>query len=196
MIISRHRIEGLPLQTGDIICTSCGGEPVKSGDFWRLLGMLVPGAVDHVTVYVGPGGRCVESGPSGVVMFTVVGDRWEAGKMAKRRGRLVDTFYGVAYPLLDRQVSPEAEARIRREVAGYCLFQAEAKKPYNPNFLDSDREDAFYCSQLVYKAYLPHGINLNTGLGIQNLVGTDSIIFPQEIWSGCRHRRAGCVNSG
>jgi hypothetical protein len=123
------------------------------------------------------------------VTFEVVDDCWDARKMTKLRGRLVDTFYGVAYPLLDRDLSQETEVRIRLEVASYCLRQAEAKKPYNLNFLDPDREDAFYCSQLVYKAYLAHGINLNTGLGIPGLVGTGSIVFPQEIWSGCRHQR-------
>lgn len=190
MTISTHKIEGLSVRTGDIICTSCGGEPIKPGDFWRLLGRLMPGVVDHVAVYVGPGGRCVESGPSGVVAFEMAGDCWDAGKMTKLRGRLVDTFYGVAYPLLDRDLSRETEVGIRLEVARYCLAQAEAKKPYNLNFLDPDREDAFYCSQLAYKAYLPHGINLNTGLGLPNLVRTGGIIFPQEIWSGCRHQRA------
>ena len=55
------------------------------------------------------------------------------------------------------------------------------------NFLDSDTEEAFYCSQLLYRAYLPHGINLNTGMDVPNIPGTDSIIHPQEIWSGCAH---------
>jgi uncharacterized protein YycO len=57
-------------------------------------------------------------------------------------------------------------------------------------FLDSMTEDAFYCSQLAYKAYLREGIDLNTGKGIQNFPGMESIIFPQEIWSGCKHERA------
>ena len=86
--------------------------------------------------------------------------------------------------------SEEEEAQIRSSVADYCLAQAAANKPYNLNFLDSQTEDAFYCSQLAYKAYLPHGIDLNSGQGVPNVKGTSRIIFPQEIWSGCIHRRA------
>ena len=75
-------------------------------------------------------------------------------------------------------------------MANYCLAQAAANKPYNINFLNPDTEEAFYCSQLPYKAYMAHGINLNTGQGVPNLVGTSSIVFPQEIWSGCGHQKA------
>jgi uncharacterized protein YycO len=69
------------------------------------------------------------------------------------------------------------------------LTQAALQKPYNINYLDSQTEDAFYCSQLAYQAYLRHGIDLNTGLSIPNLKGTESIIYPQEMWAGCFHRR-------
>jgi uncharacterized protein YycO len=63
-------------------------------------------------------------------------------------------------------------------------------KRYNLNFLNAETDEAFYCSQLVYKAYQRVGINLNTGLAMENLPGTNLIIYPQEIWSGCVHRRA------
>ncbi|MCX6064321.1 MAG: YiiX/YebB-like N1pC/P60 family cysteine hydrolase, partial [Chloroflexi bacterium] len=76
---------------------------------------------------------------------------------------------------------------IRVGVAEYCL--SHLGKPYNLNFLDPDRDDAFYCSQLAYKAYLPFGINLNTGLFMEQLPGTNQIIYPQEIWNFCVHRR-------
>jgi hypothetical protein len=190
-MINSYCIEGLPVQTGDIICTCCGGETIRVGDFWRLLGRLTPGTVDHVAIYVGPGGRCVEAGPFGVIDFTLTGESWNAGEMTKQRGHLVDRLYGVAYPLLGRDLPPGREAKIRTDVGHYCLAQAKARKPYNLNFLNPDWENSFYCSQLAYKAYLPHGINLNTGLGILGLAGTDSIVFPQEIWTGCRHRQAG-----
>jgi hypothetical protein len=32
------------------------------------------------------------------------------------------------------------------------------------------------------------GINLNTGLAMEQLPGTNEIIYPQEIWEGCVHR--------
>ena len=77
---------------------------------------------------------------------------------------------------------------MRERVAAYCMGQLS--KPYNLNFLDSEIENAFYCSQLAYKAYQQVGINLNTGLGIEQVAGTNRIIFPQEIWGGFPHRAA------
>ena len=50
---------------------------------------------------------------------------------------------------------------------------------------------AFYCTQLIYLAYLRHGIDFNTGQGILGLECTDCFILPQEIWDGCSHRRLG-----
>jgi uncharacterized protein YycO len=102
----------------------------------------------------------------------------------------MDEFYGVAYPLAGRQISSKGEVSIREDVARYCIKQAKTQKPYNINFSDSDTEKAFYCSQLAYKAYLRNGINLNTGKGIEEIPSTESIIFPQEIWSGCKHKKA------
>jgi uncharacterized protein YycO len=57
------------------------------------------------------------------------------------------------------------------------------------NFTDSATEKRFYCSQLAYQAYLQQGIDLNSNLGVPDLPGTASIIFPQELWSGCPNRR-------
>jgi hypothetical protein len=183
-------IDGVRIQTGDIICTVDGEPDILPGDFWRLLGRLLPGEVGHIVVYVGPQGRCVEAGARGVVTFEVEENAWVPKNMMGQRGRFLDRFYGVAYPLRGRGLSEEEETRIRQGVADYCLAQAAANKPYNLNFFDPDTETAFYCSQLAYKAYLKHGINLNTDLGVPNLVGTSSIVFPQEIWSGCKHQRA------
>lgn len=184
-MIETFIIDGLPVQTGDLLATTDGNDAVLRGEFWRLLGRLVPGDVDHIVVYVGPGGRCVEAGPHGVITFEMP-ERWDATALKPRRGFL-DTLYGVIYPLAGH--APAQAAPIRAAVAAYCLAQAAAAKPYNLNFLDSRTETAFYCSQLAYLAYLPHGIDLNTGQGIPTLAGTESIIFPQEIWAGFPHRQ-------
>jgi hypothetical protein len=182
------KINGLTVKTGDIICTTDGGAPVLAGQFWRFIGKIVPGDVDHVAIYIGPGGRCVESGAKGRVnSFEVTGEAWDPFTMKRQRGGVIDTLYGIAYPLAGRGLTEQKENEIRQAVAGYCLAQAEARKPYNLNFLNSKTEDAFYCSQLAYQAYLKHGIDLNTGMGVPDVPGTESIIFPQEIWSGCVH---------
>lgn len=187
-MIHEYTINGLPLKTGDIICTTDVKLEIEAGEFWRFLGRLLPGEVDHVAIYLGPGGCCVESGGKGVVIFDIKGESWTPRKMIKHRGRFYDQLHGVAYPLAGRDLTEEQERQIRESVAEYCLAQTE--KPYNLNFLDSETEYAFYCSQLAYKAYIKHGINLNTGIGMPNLPGTSSIVFPQEIWNACQHRLA------
>ena len=185
-MIYTYQIEGIPLQTGDIICTMNGKPDILPGEFWRFVGRLVPGDVDHVAIYTGPEGRCVEAGAHGVIKFTVFKGAWDTERMARRRGLLFDTFYGVASPL-DRLGLPEEEEHaLRAKVAEYCL--AQLGKPYNLNFLKSETEEAFYCSQLAYKAYQQIGINLNTGLAMEQLPGTNAIVYPQEIWEGSSHR--------
>jgi uncharacterized protein YycO len=92
-----------------------------------------------------------------------------------------------------RSLPAGEEERIRLEVAGFCL--AQVGKPYNLNFLDPDREDAFYCSSLIYQAYRHSGFDLNTHLAIASLPETHRIIFPQELWSGSVHRQALPVSS-
>ncbi len=77
---------------------------------------------------------------------------------------------------------------MRSLVAEYCL--AQLGKPYNLNFLNAEMDNAFYCSQLAYKAYEQVGINLNTGLAMEQLPGTNAIVYPQEIWNGFSHRTA------
>ena len=190
--VHTYVIDGLKVQTGDLICTNTTmGRSVFAGLFYRLYGMMIPGPVDHVIVYVGPGGRCVEAGAKLRVMtFEMTGDTWDASKLAEVRGDIRDILYGVAYPLAGRALSSEEEARIRQGVANYCLKQARARKPYNVVFTDSMTDKAFYCSQLAYKAYLEQGIDLNTGQGAPDIPGLDSIVYPQEIWAGCEHQRA------
>ncbi len=185
-MIHTFTLEGLTLQTGDVLCTMNGKPDILPGEFWRLVGRLVPGDVDHVALYLGPGGRCAEAGARGVILFELPGDLWDSETMAIQRGLLFDELVGAAYPLEGRGYLPEEQASIRREVADFCL--AQVGKPYNLNFLEPEREDAYYCSQLVYKAYLRQGVNLNTGLSIETLPGTNRIIYPQEIWSGCVHK--------
>jgi len=185
-MIHSYEINGIQLKTGDIICTMNGKPDILPGEFWRLVGMLVPGDVDHVLVYLGPEGRCAEAGALGVITFEVHDGLWDAEHTMPERGMLVDTFYGVAYPLKNIGLSHDEETYIREGVAAYCL--SHLGKPYNLNFLDPDTDQAFYCSQLAYKAYLPFGINLNTGMFMEHLPGTNRIIYPQEIWEGCAHR--------
>lgn len=191
--IFSYVINGLPVQTGDILCTQAGvegadqPEAIQPGEFWHWVGQLVPGEVDHVAIYLGPGGLCIESGPWGVISFTVEAGWWNAPQMMSRRGNFVDTFYGVAYPLAGRGLPPEAEVRLRAEVAAFCT--AQLGKPYNKNLFNLDQDDSFYCSQLAYRAYQPHGINLNSRPEIKVLPLTQRIVYPQEIWDSCHHRR-------
>jgi uncharacterized protein YycO len=185
-MIHSHQFNGLPVKTGDIICTVDGIPDSLYGQFWQKVGGLIPGKVDHCALYIGPGGRCIEANPAGVMVYDMPGDRWDSSQLANQR-RFVDTLYGIAYPLADRGFTPIQEAQIREGVAQYCLRQAQDEKPYNINFPNPDTEAAFYCSQLIYSAYLQQGINLNTNIGMpqQGILG--KIIFPEEIWNECIH---------
>ncbi|MBC8334185.1 MAG: hypothetical protein ISR59_05080 [Anaerolineales bacterium] len=185
-MIHTCQIEGLTLQTGDIICTMNGKPDILPGEFWLLVGRLVPGDVDHIAIFLGPDGRCVESGSRGVIDFHLQDEIWDAELMTEERGLLLDTFYGVSYPFAGMQLAEDEESLMRMKVAEYCLSQIG--KPYNINFLNAESEKSFYCSQLAYKAYQQVGINLNTGLAMEQLPGTNEIIYPQEIWDGCVHR--------
>lgn len=186
-MIHTYTIDGLTVQTGDILCTMNGKPDILPGEFWRLVGRLVPGDVDHIAIYLGPDGKCMEAGALGVIIFDVLGNLWETERMARQRGLLLDTFYGVASPLEGLQLSENEEILMRARVADYCL--AQLGKPYNLNFLNPEKEDAFYCSQLVYKAFQQVGINLNTGMEMESLPGTNRIVFPQEIWAGSSHKK-------
>lgn len=193
MKIYTYQIEGLTLQTGDVICTMNGKPDILPGEFWLLVGRLVPGDVDHVAMYVGPDGRCVESGSRGVITFDACDGVWDTECMARERGLLFDTLYGISYPLSGLELSEDEEAHMRMKVAQYCL--AQVGKSYNLNFLNAEGEDSFYCSQLIYKAYQKVGIDLNTGLSMEQLPGTNAIIYPQEIWDGCVHRESKNISS-
>jgi hypothetical protein len=191
MSVHTYQIDGLTVRTGDLICTNTTeGESVFGLLFWRIFGMVIPGEVDHIAVYVGPGGLCVEAGAKyRVTTFNIKDNTWDSSKMIKERGPILDNLYGVAYPLANLLLSSEEEAEIRKRVAMYCIRQAKAKKLYNVVFLDSMTENAFYCSQLAYKAYLKEAIDLNTGKGVENFPGMESIVFPQEVWNSCKHEK-------
>lgn len=186
-MIHTHQFNGLPLRTGDVICTVDGLAEGWYGRFWLQVGYLLPGKVDHCAIYLGPAGRCIEAGPRGVIVYEMAGNQWDARPLAEQRG-FVDRLYGVAYPLANCG-SSEKERQIRAEVAQYCVQQAALAKPYNFDFLDPDTENAFYCSQLVYKAYLTQGINLNLNSGVFSQRLPSRIVFPEEIWDVCPHRR-------
>mgnify|MGYP001442292670 CR=1 FL=1 len=185
-MIYTYQIEGLTMQTGDVICTMNGKPNILPGEFWRLIGRLVPGDVDHIAIYLGPDGKCVEAGARGVITFDVPQGHWDTERMARQRGLLFDTLYGVSSPLDGLQISANEEQEMRQIVAAYCL--AQVGKPYNLNFLNAETEECFYCSQLAYKAYQQIGIDLNTGLAMEQLPGTNNIIYPQEIWNGFSHK--------
>jgi hypothetical protein len=187
-MIYSHSFHGIPLQTGDIICTQDGETDSLFGRLWRAFGMLVPGEVDHCLIYLGPGGRCIESAARGVLAFDMPGEIWDSQTLFKQR-MLLDRFIGVAYPLQGRSYSPEKEAQIRQAVAAFCLEQATHSRPYNINFLNPQNDCSFYCSQLVYKAYLAQGIDLNSNLGVPAGGLLAKIVFPQEIWNACPHRK-------
>jgi hypothetical protein len=191
-MIHTYKINELEVKTGDLICTTDGNGNFLSGQIWRLIGRLIPGEVDHIAVYIGPGGRCVEAGGKlRVITFDVEEGNWNAQRMTDQRGPIIDTLCGIAYPLKGLNNSEDEINGFRERIAEYCLAQADANKPYNINFFDSQTEEAFYCSQLAYKAYLKEGIDLNSGKNIINIPWTESIVFPQEIWENCEHKRAG-----
>ena len=184
-MIYTYQIEGLTLRTGDIIGTMNGKPDILPGEFWRLLGRLVPGDVDHVAIYLGPDGRCIEAGARGVITFDVPHGHWDTERLALQRGLLFDSFYGVASPFDGLELAQAEEHEMRATVATYCF--AQVGKPYNLNFLNAETEESFYCSQLAYKAYQQIGIDLNAGPSMEQIPGTNAIIYPQEIWSGSSH---------
>lgn len=192
MMIYSYRLNGLSVKTGDILCTSDGSDDGWFGRLWQMIGYLVPGKIDHVIMYIGPEGRCVEAGGRGVIEFTMPGRRWDATHVAKTR-LLADRLVGVAYPLQGLAISSAEEERIRTAVATYCLDHIG--KPYNPNFLNLVTNEAFYCSQLIYLAYREAGgIDIGTTPVTQlskQREGEESqpvIVLPTTILENCPHR--------
>lgn len=192
--VHTYKINDIPIETGDLICTVDGNSSFVNGQFWWIVGKLIPGDIDHIVIYVGPGGRCVEAGAKGkVIAFNIPGNNWDSDEMYEQRS-FVDKLHGIGYPLSGYNHSHEKIKQIRLDVGQYCLKQARDEKPYNLNFLNSDTEDAFYCSQLAYKAYLHHNINLNTERDVPNIPFTKSIVFPQEVWASCHDKVTGQID--
>ena len=81
-----HQINGISLETGDLICTVDGNPWFLIGQFWWFVGRLIPGDVDHIVTYIGPEGRCVEAGAKGrVITFKVPEPNWDALTMFEER---------------------------------------------------------------------------------------------------------------
>ncbi|MHC4694974.1 MAG: hypothetical protein ACYS67_19760 [Planctomycetota bacterium] len=91
--VHTYTIDELTVRTGDLICTNTGRQSMPGGLFLFLFGQLIYGDVDHIAVYVGPGGRCVEAGAKyRVVTFEIAENTWDAEKMTDDRGYLIDSF--------------------------------------------------------------------------------------------------------
>ncbi|KKK50999.1 hypothetical protein LCGC14_3119410 [marine sediment metagenome] len=141
-------ISGLPVQSGDLLFTSCYWPP----------GVWLPGPIDHVLMYTGPGKRCIEAGPKGVIAFDFV-----TGWKGFRSRGIWDRVYGVGYPT-DKQ-------RIARYAVKFC--ERQVGKPYD--WLFSKKTDtAYYCSELVFQAYQILGVRLGN---VDN-----PIITPKNVW--------------
>lgn len=189
-MIHTHTFNGLTVQTGDILCTRNGTDDNWFGRIWHWIGYLVPGRIDHTILYVGPGGRCIEAGGKGVIEFVMPGPIWDAPSVADTR-LLQDTLVAVAQPLQRLNLSPQEEARIRMGVADYCL--AQIGKPYNPIFLNTVTDEAFYCSQLIYLAYREFGLDLGVSpvrlvTDLAGVADTPFLILPTALLENSPHR--------
>ena len=190
-MIYTYTMNGLTVKTGDILCTSDGNDDGWFGRIWHLIGYLVPGHIDHVIMYVGPEGRCVEAGGRGVIEFMMPGQKWDASHVAEQR-LLADQLIGVAYPLQGLALSATEEERIRTKVATCCLDHIG--KPYNPNFLNLVTNEAFYCSQLIYLAYREAGIDIGVtpvcALAEQAEGETSQplVVLPTALLMNCPHQ--------
>ena len=65
----------------------------------------------------------------------------------------------------------------------------EIDNGYYPEFPPATTRRLNSKGQLAYRAYRNCGIDLNSNWGVPDIPGTDTVIFPQEIWEGCVNRR-------
>jgi hypothetical protein len=122
-MIYHHLLDGVPVYSEDIMCTQDGDVSAGLfGQIWRIIGKLVPSEIDHILLYAGPGGWCIESGARGMIVFETPGETWSSAPLTNER-LLIDSIVGVAYPLAGREL-PDEERRIRSEVVSYCLERA------------------------------------------------------------------------
>lgn len=180
--VFEERLESHPVRTGDLIATVDGGASFY-GMLFKVIGELIPGRPDHLALYLGPDGICAEAGPRGVILFRFFDGHWDAARMLGQRG-VADTFFGVR-PL---PLARAHERAMRSAARNFVLDQLG--KPYNLNFSDPDREDAFYCSQLACAACKAAGIHLNIDEG-KNLhpLLPQRIVTPEEVWKACAPNR-------
>jgi len=188
-MIHRHRINGVPVRTGDILCTRDGDGKGWVGALWRALGSLVPGEIDHCALYVGPGNRFIEADARGVSVLSMPGDCWNPEALLHHR-LFVDTFVGVAYPLDGRRIPQRQQDRIRMSVANYCLAQAASGKRFNFNLLDATNPRRTYCSQLIVEAYRTKDIHLDGKHAKKSLRTLRHVVLPESLWEGSPHCRA------
>ncbi len=183
-MIYAYSFRRVTAKTGDILFTRDGEEGSLFGEIWKLLGHILPGDLDHAAMYLGPGIRFVESAAKGVVVVEMEGNEWDGIRYGKER-LLVDELIGIGDPIAGRGISPERENEIRQNVVAYCLEQGREQKPYNLNFFNPETDGAFYCSQLVYKAYQTQGINLHVHIGESADSPFAPLVFPEDVWNAC-----------
>lgn len=186
-MIHTYTYHGVTAKTGDILFTRDGEEGSLFGEFWKLIGRMFPSEFSHVAMYLGPGIRFVESAAKGVVVVEMEGNEWDGIRYGKER-LLVDELIGIGDPIAGRGISPERENEIRENVVAYCLEQARAGKPYNLNFFNPETDGAFYCSQLVYKAYETQGINLHVHIGKDADSLLAPLVLPEDVWNACNKK--------
>lgn len=186
-MIHTHQFSGVTVRTGDILFTRDGTENSLFGALWNLFGNIIPGDLDHCMVYVGPGVRFIESAARGVVLIEMVGDDWNPEPCAVER-LMVDTLVAVGDPTAGRELTSEQQTQIRENAVAFCMEQVRKGKPYNVDFFDPETDGAFYCSQLVYKAYQSQGINLHPTDSVNGLL-YQSVVLPEELWNACLVRQ-------
>ncbi len=179
-MVFEETLEGKTIRSGDIIATVDGGASLY-GFLFKLIGIIVPGRPDHVAVYLGPDGMCVEAGPRGVNQFRFFDAHWDTEKMLGQRS-IVDSLYGLRSLIEGRVTDVGSEKAIRSEIHRYVLEQVG--KPYNIFFCDPYREDSFYCSQLVFSAYRKVGIAIQ--FGIIHPAFHVNIVTPEDVWKASR----------
>jgi len=194
-VIHRYRIQGVPVLTGDILCTRDGDSKGLIGAFWKALGSVVPGEIDHCALYLGPGTRFIEADARGVSVLSMPGQRWDAEALFHRR-LFVDTFVGVAYPLHGLRIPQRQQGRVRLSIANYCLAQHAAGKAFNFNLLDATNPRRTYCSQLIIEAYRSQGIHLDGRRETRRTSILRHAVLPDALWRGSPHRVAAGVRSG
>jgi hypothetical protein len=176
-MVFEETLEGKTIRTGDIVGTVDGGASLY-GFLFKIIGDTIPGRPDHVAVYLGPDGICVEAGPRGVNLFRFFDARWDTERMLGQRG-IVDSLYGLGDLVEGRVPDTVSEKIIRSKIRHYVL--EHIGKPYNLMFRDPDGEKSFYCSQLVYSVYRKVGIVIP--FGSLHPTFHDPIITPEDVWN-------------